>query len=256
MAGASHTDFAAYLLGVLDPADVDQFETHLLDCPHCQLDMLELYPLPDILQLVKRSWPAPPVPEPGPQVVSGLLEVAAAKRRRRRRNAILTAAAAAAAIIAGPLLTMAFVSSGDSPPVSAALPVVAPTSIPLPPPSSSPAAAPTPSLGAAGPGGSFGWSEAGSAVGVQVTVQPREWGSAVDVELRGIVGPMNCQLIAVSRAGESRTVTGWAVPGRGYGVPGSPEPLRVFGGTALKPEDIARFEVWSDGGTLLATVVH
>ena len=55
MAGSAHTDVAAYVLGVLSEAENTQFEAHLMNCPHCQLDLIELYQLPDVLDLVKRS---------------------------------------------------------------------------------------------------------------------------------------------------------------------------------------------------------
>ncbi|NBH07159.1 zf-HC2 domain-containing protein, partial [Amycolatopsis sp. SID8362] len=96
MAGSAHTDVAAYVLGVLSEAENTQFEAHLMNCPHCQLDLIELYQLPDVLDLVKRSWPEPPMPAPsprtlapGPRVLRGLMEEATVKRRRRKRLGLL-----------------------------------------------------------------------------------------------------------------------------------------------------------------------
>ncbi|MFJ7216929.1 zf-HC2 domain-containing protein [Amycolatopsis sp. NPDC098790] len=261
MAGSAHTDVAAYVLGVLSEAESTQFEAHLMNCPHCQLDLIELYQLPDVLDLVKRSWPEPPMPAPsprtlapGPRVLRGLMEEAAVKRRRRKRIGILAGAAAAAAVIAGPLVTLAVRPADAVPPASLAAPAGK-----QPPPATSVLATsvPPPSSGAPSqPGGgqTYGRGSGGSAVSAVVTVSPVEWGSRVDLELRGIVGPLKCQLIAISTTGDDRVVSGWSVPPKGFGIPGSPDPLRLQGSTSLAVEQISRFEVRGDDGTVLVVV--
>ncbi|HKN56631.1 MAG TPA: zf-HC2 domain-containing protein [Amycolatopsis sp.] len=265
MAGSPHTDVAAYVLGVLGEAESAQFEAHLMDCPHCQLDLIELYQLPDVLDLVKRSWPEPPMPAPsqrtlapGPRVLRGLMEEAAVKRKRRRRLGLIGVGAAAAAVIAGPLVTLAVRPADALPPSALAPPSSKPAAATAPPSgTSSTSAGQPPSSGAEGlPGGTrgFGHGSGGSAVTAQVIASPREWGSQIDVELRGIVGPMKCQLLAVATNGDIRVVNGWAVPARGYGIPSSPEPLRLSGTTSLTPDQIQRFEVRGDDGTLLVSI--
>jgi hypothetical protein len=261
VAGSAHTDVAAYVLGVLSEAENAQFEAHLMNCPHCQLDLIELYQLPDVLDLVKRSWPEPPMPapsprtlSPGPRVLRGLMEEAAVKRRRRKRIGLLAGAAAAAAVIAGPLVTLAVRPADAVPPAALASP-----SGKQPPPVSSVPATSTapPSAGAPGqPGGgqTYGRGSGGSAVSAVVTVSPVEWGSRVDLELRGIVGPVKCQLVAVSTAGDERVVSSWVVPPKGFGIPGSPEPLRLQGTISLAMDQIGRFEVRGDDGSVLVVV--
>jgi hypothetical protein len=254
VAGSPHTDVAAYVLGVLGEAESAQFEAHLMNCPHCQLDLIELYQLPDVLDLVKRSWPEPPMPAPsqrtlapGPRVLRGLMEEAAVKRKRRRRLGIIAVGAAAAAVIAGPLVTHA-VRPADAVPPGA-----------LAPPPNSASASPSAQQGSGAQQSSgtrgFGHGSGGSAVSALVTASPREWGSQIELELRGIVGPMKCQLLAVANNGDIRVVNSWAVPVRGYGIPSSPEPQRLSGTTSLTPDQIQRFEVRGDDGTLLVTVV-
>ncbi|MEU5265772.1 zf-HC2 domain-containing protein [Amycolatopsis sp. NPDC021455] len=260
MAGSAHTDVAAYVLGVLSEAENTQFEAHLMNCPHCQLDLIELYQLPDVLDLVKRSWPEPPMPapsprtlSPGPRVLRGLMEEAAVKRRRRKRIGILAGAAAAAAVIAGPLVTLA-VRPADAVPPSA---LASPSGKQPPPLTSVPATSTAPPAGAPGqPGGgqTYGRGSGGSAVSAVVTVSPVEWGSRVDLELRGIVGPVKCQLVAVSTAGDERVVSSWSVPPKGFGIPGSPEPLRLQGSISLAMDQIGRFEVRGDDGSVLVSV--
>ncbi|GAB3142660.1 zf-HC2 domain-containing protein [Amycolatopsis sp. NPDC004378] len=261
MAGSAHTDVAAYVLGVLSEAENTQFEAHLMNCPHCQLDLIELYQLPDVLDLVKRSWPEPPMPAPsprtlapGPRVLRGLMEEAAVKRRRRKRLGLLAGAAAAALVVAGPLVTLAVRPADAVPPASLA----APSSKQAPPATSVLATSvPPPSSGTPSqPGGgqTYGRGSGGSAVSAVVSVSSVEWGSRVDLELRGIVGPMKCQLVAVSTTGDDRVVSGWSVPPKGFGIPGSPEPLRLQGSVSLAVDQIGRFEVRGDDGTVLVVV--
>ncbi|MFI5586881.1 zf-HC2 domain-containing protein [Amycolatopsis sp. NPDC051758] len=261
MAGSAHTDVAAYVLGVLSEAENTQFEAHLMNCPHCQLDLIELYQLPDVLDLVKRSWPEPPMPapsprtlSPGPRVLRGLMEEATVKRRRRKRLGIIAGVAAAALVVAGPLVTLAVRPADAVPPASLA----APSGKQPPPVTSVPATstAPPPAGTQPQPGGgqTYGRGSGGSAVSALVTVSPVEWGSRVDLELRGIVGPLKCQLVAVSTAGDERVVSSWVVPPKGFGIPGSSEPLRLQGSISMVMDQIARFEVRGDDGTVLVIV--
>jgi anti-sigma factor RsiW len=261
VAGSAHTDVAAYVLGVLSEAENTQFEAHLMNCPHCQLDLIELYQLPDVLDLVKRSWPEPPMPapsprtlSPGPRVLRGLMEEATVKRRRRKRLGIIAGVAAAALVVAGPLVTLAVRPADAVPPASLA----APSGKQPPPVTSVPATstAPPPAGTQPQPGGgqTYGRGSGGSAVSALVTVSPVEWGSRVDLELRGIVGPLKCQLVAVSTAGDERVVSSWVVPPKGFGIPGSSEPLRLQGSISMVMDQIARFEVRGDDGTVLVIV--
>ncbi|SDW58664.1 Putative zinc-finger [Amycolatopsis xylanica] len=245
MGGTTHTDVAAYVLGLLSEKENAAFEEHLLDCPNCQLDLLELHHLPDVLDRVKATWPRPPVPEPAPRVLGALLEEAAATRRKRRRSRQLAVAAAVALIIAGPVVTLTFFTPSSVDGTTLVAPIESPPAAP------SSAKPPAPGSGSS----SFGWSDAGSAVGAEVVVQGREWGSTVDLELRGIVGPKRCQLLAIARSGGAPwVVTTWTVPVKGYGVDGSPDPLRVTGSTALSPGEIERFEIRGENGQLLASI--
>ncbi|UOX84825.1 zf-HC2 domain-containing protein [Amycolatopsis sp. FBCC-B4732] len=259
MAASAHTDVAAYVLGVLSEAENSQFEAHLMNCPNCQLDLIELYQLPDVLDLVKRSWPEPPMPAPsprtlapGPRVLRGLMEEATVKRRRRKRLGLLAGAAAAALVVAGPLVTLAVRPADAVPPAS----LSAPSTKQAPATSVLATSVPPPASGAVQPGGgqTYGRGSGGSAVNALVTVSPVEWGSRVDLELRGIVGPVKCQLVAISTAGDERVVSSWAVPPKGFGIPGSPEPLRLQGTISLAMDQIGRFEVRGDDGSVLVSV--
>jgi hypothetical protein len=72
------------------------------------------------------------------------------------------------------------------------------------------------------------------------------WGSAVRLRVEDRTGPHTCLLVAVGRDGAEQTVTTWMVPADGAG------PDTVMGGAALRPDEIARFEVrTADGGRLV-----
>src|SRR5207244_330709 len=94
------------------------------------------------------------------------------------------------------------------------------------------------------------------ATGVSATVgiEPQSWGTRINLELRGVTGPLQGQLVAVSRSGASQAATSFSVPASGYGVPHSSEPLRITGNVGLDSEDIERFDIRRDGGPDLLVV--
>lgn len=233
MGGIAHTDVAAYVLGVLDESDSAVFEAHLLDCPHCQYDLLEFYELPELLAEVREHWPAPPVARP--RAPSGLFDELARLRRRRRIVVRVATVAAVLLIIAGPLLTLALLPPGPVQAGDAAAPMAAST--PVPPPTVE--------------ASMFDGGEAGKSLQAQVRVQPTSWGSSVDLMLSGISGPQTCRLVAIPWAGAEQVVSNWTVPAF---AADAGEPLRISGGTALAPAEIARFEIRTPDGALLASI--
>lgn len=93
-------------------------------------------------------------------------------------------------------------------------------------------------------------TDAGTGVAGTIAMQDKAWGSRIGLDLSKVRGPLECELVAVDRAGRAHTVAGWAVPAAGYGLPGSARPrLTVQGGTALRTGEISRFEVRTTGGT-------
>jgi hypothetical protein len=251
MTETGHTDIAAYVLGILDEPDNIAFEAHLQACPDCQLDLLELRDLPELLAKVKRRWPGPPVPAPGKPLVALLDEAASSRRKQRRRSRVLVAAAAVL-IVAGPLVTIAVMPGQSSAPPQAQAPAVAPV-VPGP--------APGPDVHTGSAASQNGGVSAQSSIdhvttiNAMVSLTPKEWGTQADLELGGITGPLSCRLLAVSYGGEVQVMSSWSVPEKGYGVPGSPDPLRISGSTGLSPAEIQRFEVRTDDA-LLVTVDH
>ncbi|BCK70918.1 hypothetical protein Srufu_048710 [Streptomyces libani subsp. rufus] len=52
-----HSDVGAYVLGVLDAADADRFERHLVGCDRCAAELEELMALTPVLAEFKQSAP-------------------------------------------------------------------------------------------------------------------------------------------------------------------------------------------------------
>ena len=81
----------------------------------------------------------------------------------------------------------------------------------------------------------------------------KAWGTQVTLDLSKVHGPVECELVAVSKTGERRVVMGWLVPAPGDGVPGHPAHLVIQGGTSIPRNDLARVDVdVVNGRTLLS----
>ncbi|GAA4938445.1 membrane protein [Streptomyces caelestis] len=76
-----------------------------------------------------------------------------------------------------------------------------------------------------------------SGVWAQVTTEDEAWGSAMEIEVKDGAGPRACRLVAIGRDGSEETVTSWSVPRH------DARPHTILGGSAMHPEDIARYEV-------------
>jgi hypothetical protein len=215
-----HIDLGAYALGLLEDQDKVTFEAHLATCDACRTELPSLSPIAGLLRgLDPVGAPAdvkPPV---------DLLRRRAAASRRSRRRLIIASAAACAVLAGGGIGVGLAVAPGPAP---------APSSL---------------------TGGQL-HTATNPANGVTGTVGlvAKGWGTQVTLDLADVHGPLECELIAVSRAGERRTVTGWLVTAPGDGVPGHPAHLLVQGGTAIGLANLARFEVIVVNGPTLLTI--
>nr|WSW65094.1 zf-HC2 domain-containing protein [Streptomyces sp. NBC_00995] len=81
-----------------------------------------------------------------------------------------------------------------------------------------------------------------SGMAAVVTAGAREWGTEVGLEVSGVPEPGVCSLVAVGRYGDEETVATWSSAGPGGA------PVRLGAGAALRPGDIARFEVRTAAG--------
>lgn len=219
-----HVDVGAYALGLLEDQDRAAFEAHLATCTSCTAELSALSPVAALLNGLE------PVEAPGDDQAArtpvDLLRRRAEASRRRRRWQIAVGAAACAAALGGGL-AIGLGAASHPAPGSVALAGQLHT-------------AADPATGATG----------------TVGLVTKAWGTQVTLDLAGVHGPVECELIAVSKTGDQRVVTGWFVPAPGDGVPGHPAHLLVQGGTAIALGNLARFEVRVvQGQTLLAIPV-
>jgi putative zinc finger protein len=118
-------DDAAYVLGALDDAEREAFETHLLTCSDCRARVDELRPTADLLTGVPLSAltnddPAPPMPD---TLLPGLLR--RARHERRRRGMVIAAVTAvAAACVAAVAIVVTSGQSGSPKPAPQAFAAV------------------------------------------------------------------------------------------------------------------------------------
>lgn len=236
-AGVEHTDVGAYALGLLEEDDRLAFESHLRTCPSCRFELSDLAGVASVLHGIGPLEDAGPPPREGQAGVVDLLHRKKAADRRARRGTFLLGMAAAVALVAGGLTVGTQLTGGGDPPQAMA--------------------------GRAdhmGPAEQFyadGTPIAGKGVGGVsggLVVESKGWGTHAALKLSGVKGPLECELVSVGKSGERRVMTGWSVPAPGYGVPGSPAPLYMHGGSATPLAEIDRFEVVTRTGTTLLTV--
>ena len=87
-----------------------------------------------------------------------------------------------------------------------------------------------------------------------IGLEQRSWGTHVAIQLTGVHGPLKCDLVAVSKTGETQVITNWIVPSPGYGVPGNEQPLVLHGGAAMNKSEIDHFVVRTLDGRTLITI--
>ncbi|GAA2458998.1 zf-HC2 domain-containing protein [Actinomadura vinacea] len=223
-----HTDVGAYALGLLEQPDRRAFEMHLSACPSCQRELGALRGLAATLDGLPpiTEDPMPPA-QPDPTVVSDLLLRRRRVNRRRRVSQALVGVAAGLVLMGGAAglgVTVGADREETPPVVESGVDSLLRNGHQV--------AATAPGTGVTG----------------QVAMERKQWGSVVGLRLSRVRGPLECELVAVDRRGRSHVVAGWSVPPKGYGFPGSPPALTLQGGTALNPDEIARFEVRTIGG--------
>ena len=219
-----HTDVGAYSMGLLEEQDRLAFEDHLAGCPSCAAELAELSPMAALLRGVE---PVGPADEPAEATVTELIRRRVTRQRRRSRWQVAVGAAAGIALIGG----------GIAVGVAAA-------------PQQNGPAAPPPAVA----GQLHSATDPGTGVAGTVGLAAKAWGTQVTLDLSRVHGPVECQLVAVSRTGERRVVMGWLVPAPGDGVPGHPAHLVLVGGTSIPRNDLARVDVDVVNGRTLLTI--
>ncbi|MGN9841537.1 anti-sigma factor family protein [Nonomuraea sp. H19] len=229
MTEVHHEDVAAYALGLLDDEERAAFERHLAGCASCAG---EVGMFTEMGELIKSVHPDDLLPSPpDPQVESLLVRRAAKERRRRRIQRTFMSAAACVLIGSGVFLAVNSATSGPNPDSIHG-----------------------PARELLLTGSTYSATDAATGTSAVVGLEDKGWGTHVALELKGVKGPLQCRLVAFGDDGRSEVVASWGVPDKGYGVPGSPDPLVLHGGTSLPQSDLNHFTIETIDGRLLATI--
>jgi hypothetical protein len=222
----AHTDVGAYSMGLLEEQDRRSFEDHLAGCASCSAELAELSPMAALLKGVEPAGAA------GQQAdgtnVTQLISRRATRQRQRQRWQAAVGAAAGIVLIGGGI-GIGVAASQHAGPGAPAVAI---------------------------PGQLHSAVDPGTGVTGTVGLLAKAWGTQVTLDLSKVHGPVECQLVAVSRTGERRVVMSWLVPAPGDGVPGHPAHLVIQGGAAIPRGDLARLDVnVVNGRTLLSIPV-
>ncbi len=251
MSAPHHVDVAAYVLGILDEPDDATFSQHFAQCRRCRTEFRELSDLPNLLDQLKSGPPqrkrTKPPAMPSKQLLGRVLDEVNGVQRGRRTKLLLSAAAAVVLLITAPVVVWQLNSGNEGSPGGVAQqPGTSRTE-------------PTTTTGTVTTGvaaaRTVGATNPSTGVSASISLEPEAWGTKVGLELRGVLGPMQCQLVAVSKTGESQVAATWTVPANGFGVPNSPDPLRTAGGVGMDLENILRFDIRQINGADLLVVV-
>ncbi|MDX3093522.1 zf-HC2 domain-containing protein [Streptomyces sp. ME01-24h] len=218
-----HVDVGAYVLGVLDDADMARFEQHLAICHQCGQQLDELSGLVPVLAELAPAGAGAPVRADGDKMLGRLVGRVADDRRARARRRTFALAASAALIVAGPTAAVLATSGSDGPRARAYAE-------------------------------RFIGTDNSTGVKATVGVNKKKWGSEVGLTLAGVKGPLTCRLVVVGKDGSQQTVGSWSVPPAGYGISGQPNPLTLDGSAGMRPDDISRFDVVTSQGQRLVSV--
>lgn len=242
---APHWDVAAYALGVMDARDTARFEDHLAECVSCAIELESLLPVTNLLAEVDRdSFLNAEQSERDSRMLDEMVNVVSFDRSRAQARRLLAVAAGTVVmVIAVGLALFAGNQWGQG-----STPVAEPSA----PTSSGP-----PGIG--GPEGTtpeetFDATDPSSRVNAKLGLSSAGWGTAVTLQLAGVQGPLNCQLVAVG-PDVSEVVSTWTVPPDGYGTQKNPDPVFLPGSTSVQRKDIQRFEVQSISPTGEPTVL-
>lgn len=243
-----HETVGAYALGILDDAEATAFEAHLATCEWCAQQLDELAGMePMLAALADMQGPGTPAigeslsAKPAPRLMDKLVDEVAVTHAKKRRRSFFMLAAAVALIITGPVAVMA-VNGGNDSGGQTATPLAATAKDTFDTMSDKVTA-----------------TDASTKVTATVAMAQKAWGTAGAVKISNVKGPLKCSLIAVGKNGERETMTSWAVPNEGYGIPNAKtemakEPLYAQGGAAFKPNEIDHFEIMTFDGKKLVSV--
>ena len=255
-------DLGAYLLGTLVPADAEQMRAHLEWCQACRAEYAELAPVAGLLAKVPAEAFFEPSPGPGSmpdpamwdrlRSRAGLVGGAdGSSDPRLRANPVLPGGQRPGGTVRPPQPNPASRPSSrrarrSMRPSTAALMsgvLVAAAAIGI-------FAATRPSSGTPEAAGTETVTAQNAADGVTGTVQyrPADWGSWVQITLKGVKPGDDCVLYAMDKHGNKAVASSWWAPD----AIGST--ATIPGGVAMDASDIQKFQVATTAGEVLLTV--
>ncbi len=227
-------EVGAYVLGALDADEATELESHMRSCTMCAEETRSLSEVASLLAEFAATGPdldeLAGTPETaGAGAAPAPLTRMVRLRRRRRQFLMLAASVAmfASGLALGGVLRDGSDESHQNPPWAAHLLMV---------------------------GEQHRGENPAAGITAQIGLEDKKWGTHIALELRGVAGPLECRLVAVSTDGLRHTVTGWKVPEPGYGVPGAPDSLMVHGGSSMSRSELDRFEVITRDGRQLVAI--
>ena len=211
---------AAYVLGALSPAERQEFEQHLPDCPGCARAVQELAGLPGLLGRVDVDLlENPPADDPVPDtLLPRLVREVRRTERRRTRWVFGAAAAAVVAVVAGTVATTEVLQGGPPAPRTVAVGRSMATLAPAP-------------------------------MSARLALQSVAWGTRLDLTCTyapagRYAAPTTYTLVVRTRDGGTQQVATW------QGLPG--RTMRLAAASAASRQDIASVEIrTADGHPLL-----
>lgn len=208
----------AYVVGALDPVDRSALEQHLNTCTACRDELSELAGLPGLLAHVDVADVVGSEPSAPPELLDRLLHAAATERRTSRRWRVMAAAAAVAVAVAGTTAVAVQLAENHG----------------------------TSARGTVQSAAVFTATDPRTHVSARISTQPKDWGTAVRVQLTGVPVGETCSLVVVGKDGEHEVAATWKVT---YATP-----VDVQGATAWAAADIASYDVVTDEGQQLVSV--
>ena len=173
-----HTDVGAYSMGLLEERDRQAFEDHLADCSSCAAELAELSPMAALFTGIE---PVEAGGEPAEAKVTDLIQRRVTQQRHRRRWQVALGAAAGIVLIGGGIAVGTAAAPQQKGPAAPPLAVTGQLH-----------SATYPSTGVAG----------------TVGLVAKAWGTQVTLYLSKVHGPVECELVAVSKTGDRRVVMG------------------------------------------------
>lgn len=211
---AVREELGAYALGALEPRERGAVEAHLRECPACREEVARLAALPGLLARLPDGGEGD-VPAAPPDLGERAMATIASRRRARRRRQRRWGAALGGVAAAAVLLVALVVAGGGG--------------------------------GDDGDGGVPLRIEAVAADAGDVTgtawADGRDWGTAIGVDLRGLPERPAYELTAIADDGRREVAATWSPTRSGA--------ARIEGGCAIRPADMAGYEVTAASGEVL-----